>query len=52
MPLVRDFINGFNESILVYGQSGSGKTHTILGPGFDNLENINQMKRQLQDNPS
>jgi len=30
-------MNGYNGSVLVYGQSGSGKTHTIFGPGFDNV---------------
>lgn len=31
MPLVTEFINGFNATCLVYGQTGSGKTHTMFG---------------------
>lgn len=31
MPLVSDFVNGFNATCLVYGQTGSGKTHTMFG---------------------
>lgn len=30
--LLDDVINGYNGTIFVYGQSGSGKTHTMLGP--------------------
>jgi hypothetical protein len=31
MPLIAEFINGFNASCIVYGQTGSGKTHTMYG---------------------
>lgn len=30
--LLDDVLNGYNGTIFVYGQSGSGKTHTMLGP--------------------
>ena len=30
-PLIDEVLNGFNATILAYGQSGTGKTHTILG---------------------
>ncbi|KAL1528163.1 hypothetical protein AB1Y20_009524 [Prymnesium parvum] len=30
--LVDDVLNGFNGTILAYGQTGTGKTHTIYGP--------------------
>lgn len=30
-PLITDFINGMNASCLVYGVTGSGKTHTMFG---------------------
>lgn len=29
---VSEFTKGFNGTIFAYGQSGSGKTFTILGP--------------------
>jgi len=31
MPLITEFINGFNATCIVYGQTGSGKTHTMFG---------------------
>eukprot|EP00553_Chaetoceros_curvisetus_P013254 CAMPEP_0204642126 /NCGR_PEP_ID=MMETSP0717-20131115/51520_1 /ASSEMBLY_ACC=CAM_ASM_000666 /TAXON_ID=230516 /ORGANISM="Chaetoceros curvisetus" /LENGTH=468 /DNA_ID=CAMNT_0051662871 /DNA_START=119 /DNA_END=1525 /DNA_ORIENTATION=+ len=41
MPLITDFINGYNVTCLVYGQTGSGKTHSMFGPnneeGFSNF---------------
>ena len=32
-PLVTDVLDGFNAGLFAYGQSGSGKTYTLLGPG-------------------
>ena len=29
---VQSLLNGFNGTIFAYGQSGSGKTYTMLGP--------------------
>ena len=31
-PLVRDVLNGMNAAAFAYGATGSGKTHTMLGP--------------------
>lgn len=31
LPLFNDFINGFNVSVLAYGQTGTGKTYTMCG---------------------
>eukprot|EP00978_Attheya_sp_CCMP212_P009324 scaffold22023_cov47-Attheya_sp.AAC.1 len=33
--LVCDFINGYTATCLVYGMTGSGKTHTMFGPTLD-----------------
>jgi len=30
-PLVADFVNGFNGAVIVFGQTGSGKSHTMFG---------------------
>lgn len=30
-PLLDDFANGFNATIMAYGQTGTGKTYTIDG---------------------
>ena len=32
LPLVMHVLNGYNGTIFMYGQSGSGKTFTMLGP--------------------
>ena len=29
---MEQFFNGYNSTIFAYGQSGSGKTYTLLGP--------------------
>jgi len=30
-PLIKDILQGYNATILAYGQSGTGKTHTMEG---------------------
>jgi hypothetical protein len=32
-PLVESVVTGFNATVLAYGSTGSGKTHTIMGEG-------------------
>ena len=32
-PLVESVINGYNATVMAYGSTGSGKTHTIMGVG-------------------
>ncbi|KAL4152432.1 hypothetical protein PRNP1_009362 [Phytophthora ramorum] len=34
-PLVDGFLEGYNATVLAYGQTGTGKTHTMAGSGFD-----------------
>jgi len=34
-PYVADFLHGTNVTIFAYGQTGTGKTHTIAGPPHD-----------------
>lgn len=31
LPLVDSVLDGFNATVFAYGQSGSGKTHTMTG---------------------
>lgn len=38
MPIIESVLEGFNGTILAYGQTSSGKTHTMLGPDIDNEE--------------
>lgn len=33
-PVIDKFIQGYNGLILAYGETGSGKTHTMLGDGI------------------
>jgi len=37
-PLVEMFLRGFNTCLLVYGESGSGKTHTLTGSSLEDGE--------------
>ncbi|XP_037948661.1 kinesin-like protein costa isoform X2 [Teleopsis dalmanni] len=34
-PLISLFMEGFDASVVTYGQQGTGKTYTLYGPGFD-----------------
>ena len=31
-PILKSFIGGYNCTIFCYGQTGAGKTHTMMGP--------------------
>ena len=35
LPLVTSFLDGHNVCIMAYGQTGAGKTHTIIGTAED-----------------
>jgi len=37
-PVVEDILKGYNGTIFVYGQTSSGKTHTMQGPNIDDPE--------------
>lgn len=34
-PLLASFLSGFDASFVIYGQKKTGKTYTMIGPGFD-----------------
>lgn len=34
-PLINLFMEGFDASVVTYGQRGTGKSYTLFGPGFD-----------------
>lgn len=34
-PLLAIYLEGFDVSFVTYGQKGTGKTYTMIGPGFD-----------------
>jgi kinesin family protein 5 len=37
-PIIDSVLEGFNGTIFAYGQTSSGKTHTMQGPNIDNVE--------------
>ena len=37
-PIIDSVIDGFNGTIFAYGQTSSGKTHTMQGPSMDDIE--------------
>jgi len=43
MPLIAEFINGYNATCLVYGQTGSGKTYSMFGPHVLQQESFHEM---------
>ncbi|ELW48939.1 Kinesin-like protein KIF18A [Tupaia chinensis] len=47
-PILRSFLNGYNCTVLAYGATGAGKTHTMLGsaaePGVMYLTMLNLYK--------
>lgn len=34
-PMLAIYLEGFDVSFVTYGQTGTGKTYTMIGPGFD-----------------
>lgn len=37
-PIIDSVLEGFNGTIFAYGQTSSGKTHTMQGPDIDDIE--------------
>ena len=37
-PIIDSVLEGFNGTIFAYGQTSSGKTHTMQGPSIENIE--------------
>ena len=35
VPLIDRCLEGFNSTVIAYGQTGAGKTHTIMGPAME-----------------
>lgn len=38
-PMIQNFLEGYDVSIVTYGQSCTGKTYCMYGPGFDGIYN-------------
>ena len=41
-----NFLNGYNCTIFAYGQTGTGKTHTMFGFGFSNAEEFEKLEQK------
>jgi len=37
-PIIDSVLDGFNGTIFAYGQTSSGKTHTMTGPNIEDIE--------------
>ena len=37
-PIIESVLEGFNGTVFAYGQTSSGKTHTMVGPDFEDPE--------------
>jgi kinesin family protein 5 len=59
-PIVESVLDGYNGTIFAYGQTSSGKTHTMLGEDIENEEErgiiprlvtgiFNKIKQQPED---
>lgn len=48
LPMVENVIDGYNGTVLVYGQTGAGKTYSIFGPGYDNAMHIDKSPPALR----
>ena len=48
-----DVLEGFNGCLLAYGQTGAGKTHTMMGPSIDDeAEKVHQLYTWSLTSPS
>jgi len=49
-PALQEFLKGFNATVFAYGQSGSGKTFTMLGSHdlIDRIKNSELLERSQQ----
>ncbi|EGC37120.1 hypothetical protein DICPUDRAFT_94142 [Dictyostelium purpureum] len=47
-PVIEDIMAGYNGTIFVYGQTSSGKTHTMQGPSIDDQELKGVIPRMIQ----
>lgn len=48
IPIIESVIEGFNGTILAYGQTSSGKTHTMVGPDIEDPEKQGIIPRMVK----
>jgi hypothetical protein len=49
-PMISNIISGYNCTVFLYGQSGTGKTYTMLGPNPINPEADLQQVNEIYTN--
>ncbi|OMJ87533.1 hypothetical protein SteCoe_10708 [Stentor coeruleus] len=47
-PIVNSVLEGFNGTVLTYGQTSSGKTHTMTGPDMDDINQKGIIPRMVK----
>ena len=47
-PIIDSVLEGFNGTIFAYGQTSSGKTHTMQGPSIDDIETQGIIPRMVR----
>ena len=45
---MNNVLEGYNGTVLAYGQTASGKTHTMLGSGSEDIEEEGLMPRMAR----
>ena len=49
IPIVEKFLAGFHSAFIAYGQTNSGKTHTIIGPNTQSAEDYGMVKQAIYE---
>ena len=47
-PIIDQFLDGYNGTVFAYGQTSTGKTHTMFGPKIDDIELQGIIPRMLR----
>jgi kinesin family member 5 len=48
VPIIESVLEGFNGTVLAYGQTSSGKTHTMQGPNIEDPETQGVIPRMVK----
>ena len=48
IPIIESVLEGFNGTVLAYGQTSSGKTHTMVGPNIEDPEKQGIIPRMVK----
>ena len=48
VPIIESVLEGFNGTVLAYGQTSSGKTHTMVGPDIEDPEKQGIIPRMVK----